>query len=475
MTIAEYPVKARRRWSNWPFHLWLTAAVLTILVGVVLGTAWAVRHAMIGGSRLSEQQAHAFISVAEFPGKVDRAVRQLIADLGGEATRLLLDRQATERVNWERLFPAPTDTGYLLFSGIEKPAEHSVVRLIRVSDGATMARWDPDWRGIYAKITDKQFTPRGTTSEARAIHPILLSDGDIIFKALDSLVRMGSCSSQPLWVLDEPMHHSNELDATGSVWTPSIATDGFPDNRWLHDRVQDDALARVSADGQLLERHSFSEILRNNGLQSLLLGTTGNRPNDDPIHLNQIAVAPGDSRYWRRGDLLISARHLSTVVLYRPSTGRILWHQLGPWMNQHSVDFVDDHRISVFDNNVVANAPKEYAFVKPGDTNRVLLYDFDNGQISEPFAALLAEAKPVTFTEGRARVLPDGGLFIEETNYGRHLRFTRDRLLWSRVNDYDDKRIGMVSWSRYLTAEEARGPLLALAERPCEKASAAVR
>jgi uncharacterized membrane-anchored protein YhcB (DUF1043 family) len=99
MTIAEYPVKARRRWSNWPFHLWLTAAVLTILVGVVLGTAWAVRHAMIGGSRLSEQQAHAFISVAEFPGKVDRAVRQLIADLGGEATRLLLDRQATERVN----------------------------------------------------------------------------------------------------------------------------------------------------------------------------------------------------------------------------------------------------------------------------------------------------------------------------------------------------------------------------------------
>jgi hypothetical protein len=303
----------------------------------------------------------------------------------------------------------------------------------------------------------------------------LLSDGDIIFKALDSLVRMGSCSSQPLWVLDEPMHHSNELDATGSVWTPSIATDGFPDNRWLHDRVQDDALARVSADGQLLERHSFSEILRNNGLQSLLLGTTGNRPNDDPIHLNQIAVAPGDSRYWRRGDLLISARHLSTVFLYRPSTGRILWHQLGPWMNQHSVDFVDDHRISVFDNNVVANAPKEYAFVKPGDTNRVLLYDFDNGQISEPFAALLAEAKPVTFTEGRARVLPDGGLFIEETNYGRHLRFTRDRLLWSRVNDYDDKRIGMVSWSRYLTAEEARGPLLALAERPCEKASAAVR
>lgn len=474
MTIADSPLNAKKTSSNWPLYLWLTAAVLTVLVGVVLGTAWAVRHAVVNGPRLSEQQAQALISIADFPVKTNRVIQQLIADLGGEATRLLLDRQTTERANWVRLFPAPTDTGYLLFSGIERSARHSVVRLIRVSDGATMARWDPDWTRIYDKITDKKFTPRGTTAEARAIHPVLLPDGDIIFNNGRSLVRLGSCSSQPLWVLDEPMHHSNELDAGGSVWTPSVATDGFPENRWLHDRIRDDALAHVSADGRLLERHSFSGILRDNGLQALLLGT-GNRSNDDPIHLNQIAVAQGGSRYWRRGDLLISARHLSTVFLYRPSTGRILWHQLGPWMNQHSVDFVDDHRISVFDNNVVANAPKEHAFVKPGDTNRVLLYDFDNGQVSEPFAALLAEAKPVTFTEGRARVLPDGGLFIEETNYGRHLRFTRDRLLWSRVNDYDYKRIGMVSWSRYLTAEEAQGPLLALSARPCEKAGTAVR
>ena len=108
-----------------------------------------------------------------------------------------------------------------------------------------------------------------------------------------------------------------------------------------------------------------------------------------------------------------------------------------------------------------------HAFFSPNDINRVILYDFDTKQVSQPFAAMLGEAKPMTITEGRARVLPDGGLFVEETNNGRHLRFTRDRLLWSRVNDYDENRIGAVAWSSYLTAEEASAPLKALASKSC--------
>jgi hypothetical protein len=137
-------------------------------------------------------------------------------------------------------------------------------------------------------------------------------------------------------------------------------------------------------------------------------------------------------------------------------------------MNQHSVDFVDAQRISVFSNNVVSGAPnKEHSFLKKNDINRVYVFDFETNQVSQPYEKLLAEAKPMTLTEGRAQLLPDGGLFIEESNYGRQLRFTKDKLLWSRVNDYDDKRIGVVSWSRYLTAEEASEPLKALAAMQC--------
>lgn len=464
--------KARdNRAPTWTFWLWLAAAFLAVLIFSVIGTAWAVRHVLIaGGHRLTGAQSRMIIAVAEFPGQVRAAVYEFGSIFMGDPLPLLIDRKVTEQHNWVRRFPAPEDTGYLLFSGVDPAAKHSVVQLIRISDGMRVARWDPDWGAIYEKITEKNMAPKGDSLGGQAIHPLLLADGDIVFNTFTSLVRLSPCSHKPLWVLDDLMHHSNELDGSGAIWVPSVSHDGYADNPWLKERVRDDALALVSTDGRVLEKRSFARILRDNGLRSMLLGTFGPRLNRDPIHLNQIQVARQDSRYWQHGDLLISARHLSTIFLYRPSTGKIIWHQTGPWMNQHSADFVDEHRISVLDNNVVTGVPVEYAFITPGDTNHVILYDFDTRQASQPFAALLAEARPVTIGEGRARVLPDGGLFFEETNYGRQLRFTRNHLLWSRVNDYDEQRIGMVSWSRYLTAEEAKVPLQALASRRCPAA-----
>lgn len=463
--------------SRLAFWLWLVAAVSAVLVAVVISTAWAVRHVLTtSNSRLSDAQSRAVMTVAEFPGLVIRATRELQWRLVGDPAPMLIDRSTAELPQWLRRFPAPEDSGYLLFSGLDPVAKHSVVTLLRISDGRPVAHWDPDWQAISAQSTSRKFAPTPSPDEARAFHPLLLDDGDIIFNTGAALVRLTPCGPTPLWVLDETLHHSNELDTDGkAVWVPSATQDGLADFPWLRDRVRDDALALVSVDGRLLERRSFSRILFDNDLQALLLGTTGLRVNDDPVHINQITAAPRDTRHWQRGDLLISARHLSTVFLYRPSTGRILWYQTGPWMNQHSADFVDDHRISVFNNNALVNAPDEHAFLGEAETNGVYVYDFETGQLSQPFAGLLAKARPLSITEGRARILPDGGLFFEETNRGRHLRFTWDRLLWSRINDYDGKRIGIVSWSRYLTADEARAPLRALASRICPGMPSAVK
>lgn len=453
--------------SAWSFWVWFAMAVSLVLLVVVVGTAWAVRSTLNEDSRIPAAGSRLLMRLSNFPDLVFIALQQVKSQFEGDPLPLLMDRKETEKTHWVRRFPAPEDTGYLLFSGVDPAVKRSVVQLIRLADGAVIARWNPDWPAIYKRIESKGLMHAGGPNVARAFHPVLLDSGDIIFNNDTSLVRLSVCSHTPVWVLDEVMHHSNDLDLDGSLWVPSVSKDGFADNPWLNDRIQDNALAHVSSDGRVLDKRSFARILRNNGLQAMLLGTSGHQLNKDPIHLNEIRVAQQSGRYWQRGDLLISARHLSTVFLYRPSTDKILWHQTGPWMNQHSADFVDDHRISIFDNNVVSGAPKEHAFLKPGDTNRVFLHDFDTGQESQPFASLLAEAKPVSITEGRARVLPDGGLFIEETNYGRLLRFTPDHLLWSRVNDYDHKRIGMVSWSRYLTADEARLPLQTLTARQC--------
>lgn len=453
---------------DWPFWLWLAAAMSVVLIAVVIVTAWSVRHAFAGGNRLSDSQVRFVMEVSKFPSNVYTAILQVRSLIENEPLAFLRDRKRTEQPQWIRRFPAPEDSGYLLLPNVDSVSKRFVVELIRISDGKQVSRWTPDWEAIINKNLANKFTTMLNLSTVGPVHPLLLADGDIIFNttSVSALVRQGPCSSKPIWMLDDEVSHSIELDETeGAVWVPSVSHDGFPENTWLQERIKDDALAHVSIDGRLLEKRSFSRILRDNGLQALLLGISSQK--EDLIHLNQIKVARQSSPYWQRGDLLISARRLSTVFLYRPSTNKIVWHQTGPWMNQHSVDFVDDHRISVYDNNIIINLPAAHSFLVPGDTNHVLVYDFGTKQISQPYSTLLAEARPVTITGGRARVLPDGGLFIEETERGRHLRFTKDRLLWSRVNDYDDQHIAISNWARYLTAEEASIPIKALAARHC--------
>ncbi len=449
------------------FRAWLVLLALLLLLFVVLATAAIVRHAMMKGARLDARQAELVVAVAEFPGGIRATAMELVGALTGTSYALIFDRATVEMPSWQRSFPAPADPGFLLLSGIDPESRQSSVRLLRIADGKVIARWAPDWRAVLAQSTRSPFAPGITRQTIRAFHPLLLDDGDIIFNTGGAMVRQSPCSAQPVWVLDEVMHHSNQRDADGNIWTPSVGGGGFADNSFLAERVRDDAIARVSPDGVLLERRSFARIMRDNGLAALLLGTQGMQLNTDPIHINEIAVAPSDTRYWRRGDLLISARHLSTLFLYRPATGRIVWHQTGPWMNQHAAAFVDDHSISVFNNNVIAATPGDQPFLEPADTNQFMVYDFATGQVTRPFKSLVGAAQPRTVTEGRARMLPDGGLFVEETNKGRLLRFTHDRLLWSFVNDIGDDKIGAVSWSRYLAPDAAAPALAALVSRRC--------
>jgi len=460
--------KSNEDTNPWLFRLWITSIIVLVLILAIIVTAWAVRDAVNKSTRFTEAQANFVLGIANFPGQTKLAILELINLVKDEPARLLVDKSVVEKAHWTRKFPAEDD-GYLLLSGLHQGEKQSNISLIRLRDGKVLARWRPNWDEVLRQVSDTEYSDV-TKANIMAIHPLLLPDGDVVFNTWSSMVRVGVCDGHPKWVLNDVMHHSNEFDSDGNIWVPSVMTEnhGFSDHKWLAEQTRDDALAQVSPEGKVLQKISFVKVLREHGLEALLLGTKGMRLHDDPIHMNQISVARETTDHWQRGDLLISARNISTIFLYRPSTGRIIWYKTGPWMNQHSAAFVGDHQISVFDNYVYVG--KEYSghsFVAPGDINRVLVYDFETGQVSEPYAKLLEETKPVSVTEGRAQILNDGGLFLEETNSGRHLRFTKDRLLWSRVNDYDEKHIGVVAWSRYLTPEEVAQPLKAISNLNC--------
>ena len=96
----------------------------------------------------------------------------------------------------------------------------------------------------------------------------------------------------------------------------------------------------------------------------------------NPIHLNDIQPVNEDSNFWKKGDVFLSIAHQSMILLYRPSTNEIIWKGVGHTYYQHDVDILDDHRISIFNNN-----SKTLGDVATVDgNNEVVIYDFKTNQ-----------------------------------------------------------------------------------------------
>lgn len=190
----------------------------------------------------------------------------------------------------------------------------------------------------------------------------------------------------------------------------------------------------------------------------------GSSMSENPIHLNDIQPVLEDGPHWKKGDLFLSLRSPSLVMLYRPSTNKILWHRVGPWSHQHDVDILDDHRISIYNNNSAEYSGYRKAF----DTVEVMIYDFDNDQITSPWHDALEKLDVRAETAGLSTILPNNELFIEEQNYGRLLHITQDGdVVWEYVNRAKMGRVFRVGWNRLLSREQGDKLAATLAKASC--------
>ena len=158
---------------------------------------------------------------------------------------------------------------------------------------------------------------------------------------------------------------------TGNLWIPS--TFERPSIASVSDQFQDNRISQISPSGELLFARSVPQILLRHGYANWLFSI----PSDDPTHLNDIQPLLADGPYWKKGDLFLSLRNISTVMLYRPSTDEIVWFKRGPWIAQHDVDILDDHRISIYDNDAQARTPGTPFFAS---SSEVMVYDFATGR-----------------------------------------------------------------------------------------------
>mgnify|MGYP001194718769 FL=1 len=153
------------------------------------------------------------------------------------------------------------------------------------------------------------------------------------------------------------------------------------------------------------------------------------------------------------------------VILYRPSTDEIIWKsKRGVFSHQHDVNIINDHTISVFNNN---NFNTVYGEIVDKN-NQIIFYDFKNNKYSRIINDALMQYEVRTITEGKAEVTDDGDVFIEESNYGRSLYFDKSgELLWQHVNRAEDTDVFRVAWSRLIYKEEEVEMIDKLMKKEC--------
>jgi outer membrane protein assembly factor BamB len=163
--------------------------------------------------------------------------------------------------------------------------------------------------------------------------------------------------------------------------------------------------------------------------------------------LNDIQPVLTDGPHWKKGDVFLSLRALSMVMLFRPSTNKIIWKGVGHTAGQHDVDILDNHRISIFNNNSYLFNGKR----RVDGNSEVVVYNFDTGLYSKYLEKPLINFDVRTKNQGLSEILTNGDLFIEEQNFGRLLYFNQDgSIKWQYVNRANNGNLYLLNWSRIL-------------------------
>jgi hypothetical protein len=337
-------------------------------------------------------------------------------------------------------------------------------QLLDINTGDLIKQWNPDGKMLSENIYNPAldiFLDLSKNKDFFYVHPLLLPDSAIIANSQVGLIKIDN-GGKVVWVKnDRNYHHSIEQDVEGNLYVPTRPMNSrvfnfFPsDYNDTTDNYMDDEITKIDPiTGETLYCKSVTELLIENGYEWILLAK--GMVEKDQIHLNDIEPARFDSKYWKTGDLLLSSRHLSAVFLYRPSTNKVLWLKMGPWYNQHDVDFLSDNKIVVFGNDVLRFFSKDCSvhsreyFSEAMPQNQVYFYNFENDEITTPYDQLMKKENIKTPTQGRCDILPNGDIYIEETDNGRILFGDSTRAKITFVKRKDEEYLHLILWSRII-------------------------
>ena len=424
-------------------------------LGLVIVSSWATRHAIGGGHRFSAAVRKSILALAEFPTQAKSLVGLLNNCLPPKGVSNIYS-------NYLEYSPVSNGiSGFILVSCVSSNGANTVslINLATRSHRIIELPFESDQPRQYSDflIGSEPRRQGSFSSRNRVWHPYLSKDGTLTYTIpWNDLISVDLKTGQEKWRVRGSFHHSIEPDAYGDLWVcgavqPESISNPRSKTRHSNKVFEDQALVKVSPSGKILQVVSVADLILNSGLEFLLYGSANPNVNFDPIHLNQITPILSDSGVFKKGQILISLRNISTILLIDPASESVVWHGSGNWMNQHCVMPVGPSTFAVLDNHSFASG--QY-WLNSAWRTRIITYNIETSKASE---IRINDESPLDFhipVEGRALPVNSTIWMIEDCTHGTILIFKNQQLVFKWSNLYPDGTVGITSWCRYISPPE---------------------
>jgi len=275
----------------------------------------------------------------------------------------------------------------------------------------------------------------------------LYENGDIVFNFdRKGLVKIDKCSNV-IWKLPYRGHHSIYEDKEGNLWFPSVKKLKQPYRiANLITLEEPEYIFKISPEGKLLkEINIIDAIIRSNmGAQLFSIGKPTIKLRDKTkgekyTHLNEVEILEGEKAdafpLFDEGDIMVSIRNFNMVLVIDPDTEKVKWSMTGPFIRQHDPDFLENGRISIFDNRGGKESNEFF-----GDS-RILEIDPETKKVSVLYEG--SDDNPFfSRVMGSHQRLPNGNILITESMRGRVFEVNGEgEIVWSYIYRWDEDEV----------------------------------
>jgi hypothetical protein len=298
-------------------------------------------------------------------------------------------------------------------------------------EGNKLHEWEAVFEDLWPESPYKEVIIEPTEHYVHGV--VLMPNGDVIFNIeYMGLFRLDSCSNE-VWKVPYRTHHSVFRDEGGDFWVPGFRkhNEQIPQFFSVRPYFGEDSAVRVSPDGEILENISILDAIYSSGYYAIFADKPKRR---DLTHLNDVEILSeslaADFPMFEEGDIMVSLRNISTVMVIDGETHKAKWHFQFPLLRQHDADFEPGGFITIYNNRDDSTAEGKY--LKQSQLIRV---DPKSGSY-ELIYPVSEDAEFYSKTSGKHSLLANGNRLIVEPRGGRAFEIAPNGdLVWNWVAD----------------------------------------